>query len=527
MKAFKANSFFHLLQTMRENDHFEGQELLANMSEDQFDNIDIINYSNMTMVENNNSGELLSTESKIKNGFFEYASKVNWVVFAAICVFTLGSWLDICAIWSELVFLVDELPEGWRLPSILNLISVFAQLGPLSFSVGRYFFPKQFTFVRAIYSVFLVGLLSCLFLAMFWNKTEVVMHERRSIYLYIFNFTLSLLDGISTITFLPYIGAHFSKEYIIPNYIGESLSSLVPGLFAIFQSIGVNDECPPIYLNSSTTTNTTTSFSSASLSNSSHIKKAPLLKFSKLTPNYSVSIYFMIMLCLLFCSTSAFAFLHSSKTAKKARKAMKVRVDDMNVSQVDLICEERKEEYTSDEIVPRSVSMKLLLTLTFLASFIQYGYLPGLLSYSTIPYGNVYFHLSINLSSVCLPIAIFLSIWSYQVKIKRILIEFSIAASFAIYIILISFRSPCPPFSASFLGGYLVVLSWIMSSCMFLRIRCLIATKLEAYGENALFIFGLTTIFGQVLGGTLSFLSVDVYHLFKDKPKCSPDFSCF
>jgi hypothetical protein len=125
-----------------------------------------------------------------------------------------------------------------------------------------------------------------------------------------------------------------------------------------------------------------------------------------------------------------------------------------------------------------------------------------------------------------LPVAIFLSIWSYQVKIKRILIEFTLAALFAIYIIVISFQSPCPVFSSSPLGGYLIVVCWIMSSCMFLRIRCLIATKLEASGENALFFFGLATIFGQVLGGTIIFLSVDVYHLFKDKPKCSLGFSC-
>ncbi len=126
-----------------------------------------------------------------------------------------------------------------------------------------------------------------------------------------------------------------------------------------------------------------------------------------------------------------------------------------------------------------------------------------------------------------MPIAIFLSIWSYQVKIKRILIEFTISTSFAVYIVIISFQSPCPIFSSSPFGGYLIVICWIMSSCMFLRIRCLIATKLESNGENALFNFGMATILGQVLGGIIIFISVDIFQLFKDKPKCSPDFSCF
>lgn len=135
-----------------------------------------------------------STETDISgSGFAAYSARVNWTVFFAISLFTLGAWLDISAIWSELVYLVDELPEGWKLPSILNVISVIAQLGPLLFSVGRFFWPKKFTFVRAIYFVFTIGLFSCLFLSLFWNKTEVVFGDRRSIYLYVFNFTLSLL----------------------------------------------------------------------------------------------------------------------------------------------------------------------------------------------------------------------------------------------------------------------------------------------------------------------------------------------
>ena len=179
---------------------------------------------------------------------------------------------------------------------------------------------------------------------------------------------------------------------LISSYIGESLSSLVPGLFAIFQSIGVSDECP-VYLNG-TYSNTSSPIIS---SNSSFIKQPPLLKSAKLTPNYSVSVYFLIMLGLLFCSTGAFTFLNTSKIAKHARKANKPNIAT-SISQAELISEAKKEEYTSDEM-PKNISMKLLLTLTFLASFIQYGYLPGLLSYSTIPYGNVYFHLSINLSN--------------------------------------------------------------------------------------------------------------------------------
>jgi hypothetical protein len=70
-----------------------------------------------------------------------------------------------------------------------------------------------------------------------------------------------------------------------------------------------------------------------------------------------------------------------------------------------------------------------------------------------------------------LPLAIFLSIWSYKVSTKQISIEFLIATIFSIYIVIVSAYSPCPPLVKHWLGGYLVVLSWIMCSCMYLRIR--------------------------------------------------------
>jgi len=437
----------------------EEEELLNNMNNES--SIDTV--------------EILQLKTEPKNSFKEYSSKVNWTVFFCICLFTLGSWLDICAIWSELVYLVDELPEGWRLPSILNMISQLAQLGPFIFSIGRCISPKKFTFVRAIYTIFTIGLFSCLFLAFFWKKTAVIYNERRSIYLYIFNFSLSLLDGMSTITFLPYIGAHFSKEYIIPNYIGESLSSLIPGLFAIIQSIGVEDKCPT--LNNSTNSSSTVQ--------------------------------------------AAFTYLNYSKTALRTRKTYINRTNEINLSQINLV-----EEESTDEAPIEKKNIFTLLCLTFAGSFIQYGYLPGLLSYSTIPYGNTFFHLSINLSSVCLPIAIFFSIWSYRVSNRRIIIEFMFTTCFAVYIVVVSALSPCPPFLAYWFGGYLIVISWIMCSCLYLRIRCLIASTLEARGEHTLFIFGCVTIVGQVIGGMLIFLNVDVYPLFKDKPKCSLENFC-
>ena len=92
--------------------------------------------------------------------------------------------------------MVDELPEGWRLPSILTAISQLAQFVPFFFLFGRLYFPKKFTYVRAIYFIFAIGAVSCVCLSLLWNKTIAIGHEKRSLYLYIFNFSLSFLGNI-------------------------------------------------------------------------------------------------------------------------------------------------------------------------------------------------------------------------------------------------------------------------------------------------------------------------------------------
>ena len=93
----------------------------------------------------------------------------------------------------ELPYMVDQLTEGWRLPSILTAISQIAQIGPFLYMSFKLIFPNKFKLVRVIYCILSIGAISCLLLSLFWNKTAVVLHEKRSIYLYIFNFSLSLL----------------------------------------------------------------------------------------------------------------------------------------------------------------------------------------------------------------------------------------------------------------------------------------------------------------------------------------------
>ena len=291
-------------------------------------------------------------------------------------------------------------------------------------------------------------------------------------------------------------------------------------------------------------------------------------------PNFSVQIYFLMMFVLLIISTSSFTFLNLSKTAAQARKqnAISNRVEkrigphfeksenkESICSNSTLVSElsaegryiEKPATSTEDHSL-RSYTkeekreMIILLTLVFMLSFGNYGVLPGLQTYSTLPYGNEIFNYAVNLSKlsisyfiklnfnfenilkkkgfVCLPFAILLSIWSYEVSVIRICIEFAIATGFSLYIVILACTSPCPPFMNSFLGPLLSVLSWIMSQSMFMRIRCLIATRLERFGQKCLLILGALTMFGQIFGGLIIFVVVNIYSLLEARPDCTENF---
>ena len=100
-----------------------------------------------------------------------------------------------------------------------------------------------------------------------------------------------------------------------------------------------------------------------------------------------------------------------------------------------------------------------------------------------------------------------------------------VALLLTVYIIVISALSPCPFLVKYWLGSFLTVLAWFVASFVYIRLRCIIATKLEKFGQNIFMALGLVSLFGQVMGGLTVFLLVDTLRLFKEKPECVDDFS--
>lgn len=139
--------------------------------------------------------------------------------------------------------------------------------------------------------------------------------------------------------------------------------------------------------------------------------------------------------------------------------------------------------------------------------------------------GNDVFNLAVNLSFVVLPISIILSIWSYEVSVLQISIEFCLATSFGVYIIVLSCLSPCPPLLDSWIGPFLSVASWVLVQSLYMRVRCLIAARLQRFGQKTLLILGFLTMIGQIFGGLIIFVLINIYEVLISKPECAIDFS--
>ncbi len=70
--------------------------------------------------------------------------------------------------------------------------------------------------------------------------------------------------------------------------------------------------------------------------------------------------------------------------------------------------------------------------------------------------------------------------------------------AFSIYIFVLSVMSPCPPFVNSWMGPLLSVISWILSQSIFMRVRCLVAARLQRFGQRVLLTLGALTMIGRV-----------------------------
>jgi hypothetical protein len=323
-------------------------------------------------------------------------------------------------IWVESALLVVSLPEGPKVPALIGFVSQIAQLGPILYFLMKCkclacLSSKQRPWVRQmrrkeisdhliIYGLFIIGLSASILLALFWFKTydsifgiNIQAHDKkpRSLVFFFCVFCLAILDCTCTIVFLTYIGSFKGdhSNYITGLYIGEGISSLLPSLFALAQGTGDDTSCD--------SSNSSFGNSTSVLVEERDIKK----------PRFSVSIYFWLLFGTLFVSFIGFLFLEFWPSFRKQKSKSKfISIEDLNgdndfehdpLDQDNLRKSTNKtgfkqfsrKNHTKKADLSQRLDKFFLLFLITLVSFVLYGLIPGLSSYSALPYGLEIMHL--------------------------------------------------------------------------------------------------------------------------------------
>ena len=141
-----------------------------------------------------------------------------------VVLFGSGSWLAINGIWAEIPVLWAKAPEHESLAPILTVVFQLANIGPLIYLVIRWLCCKSDRKLQSytINIIFVVGTVSCVLLAVFWDRTSHTFGREYSSALIGLSFVFALMDCTSSVTFLPFM-ALFPSQYLNVFYFGEGL----------------------------------------------------------------------------------------------------------------------------------------------------------------------------------------------------------------------------------------------------------------------------------------------------------------
>eukprot|EP00971_Amphidinium_carterae_P141656 2806461-Amphidinium_carterae.1 len=138
-------------------------------------------------------------------------------VYALFLVFGTGAWLTLNGSFSELPLLVEKLPEGWRMGSILAVVVQLANAGPALYIGVRWLLLSRIREERlammATYIVLGIGTASMLALAATWDVLTDFAGSERSVAFLALVFLAAFADCTSSVLFWNFAGG-FPEVYM-------------------------------------------------------------------------------------------------------------------------------------------------------------------------------------------------------------------------------------------------------------------------------------------------------------------------
>ncbi|XP_072270401.1 solute carrier family 52, riboflavin transporter, member 3 [Pyxicephalus adspersus] len=442
------------------------------------------------------------------------------VLHLLACIFGTGAWVAINGLWVELPLIVNELPEGWYLPSYLTILIQMANIGPLFVTIMHKWKPGKLKELWVIYFIISLGIVALFLMGFFWKETTWIGGQLHSTGFLILTFFLSLVDCTSSVTFLPFM-MQLQPKYITTYFIGEGLSGLIPGLLSLIQGVGMI-KC----INTTHTENVTEGWFNASAADH-------YIETQYLPANFSVQVFiFLLFIMMVFCLV-AFFFINKVSRKENSKKALLQSTNTLNsYSTTDIPCatEPSTSDGTSNVNSPESEENKvvysyshyaLIYFLTGWVNALTNGVLPSIQTYSCMPYGNLAYHLAAALGSMANPLACLIAMFLPSRSLIILVFLSVLGTGFGAYNMMTAVMSPCPILQNTNWGVALIVISWVLFIGMLSYVKVMIGVILRSQSHSALLWCGAVVQLGSMIGALVMFPMVNVYGFFKSADLCN------
>nr|SVE84291.1 EOG090X07AW [Daphnia pulex] len=345
---------------------------------------------------------------------------------------------------------------------------------PIFYSVMHLLVPHIVHEKPSIYVLMVIGVLSSLLMGFFWDATSYINGEEHSTGLLTLLFFLSLVDCSSSVLFMPFM-ARFRQAYLTSYLIGEGLSGFLPSIFALIQGVGGNPSC-------------------RNISNIVNGSESWQIEAFYPEPNFSVSVFFFILMGLMVCCAASFIGLNHCGVARQERyesvaTRIPVAIDNQTFVastevvdptfngksakinyqvELDSVSEEQQQVNTD---IPKSVFIYLLLLQAWVCALI-------------------------TLSAMANPLSCLIAYFLPITNVCLIVVFSFLGTSVSAYIIALAALSPTPPLVGYPSGETLMILSWILCVGLLTYVKVSIASLFrmeEGKGNRNLFWFGVFT----------------------------------
>ncbi|XP_055325459.1 riboflavin transporter 2-like [Sitodiplosis mosellana] len=418
--------------------------------------------------------------------------KRNYFVDFLAISFGVSAWAGITGTLLQMPQIVQTAPEGWNLPSYIVILTQSGNIASLVYIIYEKWSSVKFDDANLIYLTLGIGCLAAILMAFFYRTTINIGGEERSIPLLIFTGMFAIVGCVSSVLFMPFMG-RFRGIYLVTYMFGQGLNGLLTSTLSLMQGVGM-----PVCVKNNITNETTVQYSE---------------------PLFEPKIYFLCIFALLVMSSLAFVLLNTMNTCNKEYASAVEKKDTHDSGTGNGQASGYQAISTSESTLSSSNFYYLMIVLGVISSLTN-GILPGLQSYSCMPYGSSAYHLSTTFSSIANPLACLFSLYTSRPAVHRITVMFIITAIFSVYIVITAVESPTPPFHTLAIGSYLIIIVWTMFTALTSLIKLEVLQLFRRNGHNALKWAGAFIQFGSCIGAVFAFALVNKTNIFTAVKPC-------